>query len=295
MNEVVVRDGVRLMLGSNSDVLPVIEEGSIALTVTSPPYDDLREYGGHSWCFDTVARELFRVTAEGGVVIWIMQDATHEGSRTLTSFRQGLGFVEAGFRMHDVMIWSKDVFTAVGSSAVRYPCTWEFMFVLSKGKPRAYNPICDRRNLSAGDRRPIGKVVRLVDGTTCRKMHDSVSDAIREFGIRFNVWNLPTYKHVKGHVDHPAPFPESLARDHVLSWSNQGDLVLDPFMGSGTTGVACVQTGRKFVGIEAEQRYFEAARIRIKKAVRLDDGSFKLGYGPRLVKQPGFFSKGSER
>lgn len=235
------------------------------------------------------------MSADGGVVVWIVQDATYKGSRTLTSFKQGIGFVEARFRMHDVMIWAKDSFTSVGSVSVRYPCTWEFMFVLSKGKPRVFNPLCDRRNLSAGDRKTAGRMVRQPDGSTVRKLHERVFDATREYGIRFDIWNLPGERIPDVRKIHPAPFPESLARDHVLSWSNPSDLVLDPFVGSGTTGVACVQTGRRFVGIEVEQKYFEAACARIKKAVRLDDSGFKLGYGPRLAKQPGFFAKESKK
>ena len=80
---------------------------------------------------------------------------------------------------------------------------------------------------------------------------------------RYNIWY---FQNVNKYISHPATFPEHLANDHIISWSNAGDLVLDPFMGSGTTGVACVNTGRRFIGIELDQGYFEIAKTRIMKA-----------------------------
>lgn len=282
---------LRLILGDCSEKTESLESESVDLIVTSPPYDDLREYGGHSWDFDRLSVQMFRVLKPGGVVVWIVQDATRDGSRTLSSMRQAIGFRDVGFLMHDVMIWSKDGFTAVGSFKVRYPCTWEYMFVLSKGKPKTFNPICDRRNLSAGSRKKAGQMVRQSDGTVVRKLHERAFDAIREFGIRFNVWNVSSVKGNREEGGHPAPFPKSLVVDHVVCWSNSGDVVLDPFMGSGTTGVACVETGRRFVGIEIEQKYFEHALNRVRKTKKMDDSSFKIGYGPRLPMQDGFFKR----
>lgn len=231
------------------------------LTVTSPPYDNLRTYNGnnalwgeHVWR-DVIA-ELYRVTADGGVVVWVVGDATINGSETGTSFRQALWAMECGFRLHDTMIWGKPNFSAVGALAARYAPVFEFMFVWSKGAPNTFNPIKDRPNKHAG--KSAFGTIRQADGST-KPMSKTMT--IKEYGQRFNIWEIAPQCQ-KGH---PAPFPEQLATDHILSWSNEGDTVLDPFMGSGTTGVACVKTKREFIGIELDEGYFKIAEQRIRE------------------------------
>jgi site-specific DNA-methyltransferase (adenine-specific) len=244
-----------------------IPDGSVDLTVTSPPYDNLRTYNGtlNDWTpekWQAIIRELFRVTKQGGVVVWIVGDATIKGSETGTSFRQALYAMECGFRLHDTMIWNKGGFTAVGTLRSRYGSVFEYMFVWSKDAPQTFNPLKDRKNKHVGAV-PHG-TIRQKDGSTKSAF---LSGKVRgEFGQRFNIWDIAN-PGIAGNP-HPATFPEALARDHILSWSNPGDTVLDPFLGSGTTGKMAILHGRKFIGIEQDADYFEIARKRIEHADR---------------------------
>ena len=259
----VTRDvfGVEMMLGDSSEKMGSIPDGSIDLTVTSPPYDNLRKYNGKNkiWTFDkfkSIAEELYRVTADGGVVVWVVNDAVVNGSETGTSFKQALYFMDCGFRLYDTMIWSKP--SPAAPTEGRYYDTFEHMFVFSKGKPKTLNLLCDRRNKSAGS-------VSNKETRSCREDRKTKAEkrVVKEYSRRFNVWEIS-----RGHnkTEHPAVFPVKLAHDHIVSWSNKGDTVLDPFMGSGTTGVACAELGRKFVGIELDESYYKVAKDRIEFA-----------------------------
>jgi len=256
-----------LYLGDCLEVMrDMLSDGSVDLTVTSPPYDNLRTYNGtlNDWTpekWQAVIRELFRVTTQGGVVVWIVADATINGSETGTSFRQALYAMDCGFRLHDTMIWNKGSFTGVGALATRYAPVFEFMFVWSKGAPATFNPLKDRKNKVAGK---LGGRLRRADGSM-RQMSTAGKDRA-EYGQRFAIWDIPP---VGGNrTGHPAPFPEALARDHILSWSNPGDTVFDPFLGSGTTGKMALLEGRRFIGIERVPNYFDIARRRIEDAQR---------------------------
>lgn len=253
---------VELLLGDCLDVMRGFEAECIDLTVTSPPYDNLRTYKGYTFDFEGIARELYRVTKPGGVVVWVVADQTINGGETGTSFRQALYFMERGFNLHDTMIWNKGGFSATGSLAVRYAPVFEFMFVFSKGLPRTFNPIKDRRNIHAGN--VIHGTVRNPDGSV-KPVARCGEKITTEFGQRFNIWNInPVKENRVG--NHPAPFPEALARDHILSWSDPGDLVLDPFTGSGTTGKMAVMYDRNFIGIEIAAEYHAIAEKRIRDA-----------------------------
>jgi DNA modification methylase len=248
----------RILCGDNCDMLVPLPRDCIDLVVTSPPYDDLRTYGGHSWDFYGVAWQLKRVLKPGGVIVWVVADETKDGSETGTSMEQALHFKRLGLNLHDTMIWNKDGFSDVGSTAVRYGPSSEFMFVLSKGRPKTFNPIKDRKNIKAG----VGKTgtIRTADGSM--KPVSSPGKQFADMGIRFNVWEIPPERSNITRV-HPAQFPEALARDHIASWSNPGDLVLDPFCGSGTTARAALDLGRNFIGIEINPDYCEIAETRL--------------------------------
>ena len=231
-----------------------IDDGSIDLTVTSPPYDNLRSYNGYSFDFEAVAKELYRITKDGGVVVWVVGDATIDGSETGTSFRQALFFKEIGFNLHDTMIYQKHNFSNPSSN--RYHQIFEYMFVFSKGKPKTFNALKDRPNVEAGKIGSWGKnTSRQVDGT----MVERKRKVNTEFGMRYNIWRIKTEMKPL----HPAPFPEELVEGHVLSWSNPGDVVYDPFMGSGTTAKVAIETGRKYLGSEISSEYWEIAQKRI--------------------------------
>lgn len=244
-----------LMQGDCSERMKEIPDGSVDLTVTSPPYDNLRSYNGnneqwgeHVW--KKVLEELHRVTVSGGVVVWVVGDATIKGSETGTSFKQALHAMECGFNLHDTMIYKK-FGSGMPHKAHRYGQTFEYMFVFSKGSPskgviKTY-PYTDK----------VGKTSRRQKDGSIKKGTYNIG------GGKFpNIWQYAG--ETKG--IHPAPFPEKLAHDHIISWSNEGDTVFDPFMGSGTTGVACVKTNRNFIGIELDQGYFDIAKRRIESA-----------------------------
>lgn len=258
-----------LWQGDCLELMKNIPNGSVDLTVTSPPYDNLRTYNGNieQWNFEkfkAIAKELFRVTADGGVVVWIVADATIKGSETGTSFRQALWFMDCGFNLHDTMIWEKPSFTATGSLAVRYAPVFEYMFVFSKGKPKSFNPIKDKPNKHFG-KKQTGSI-RQANGEV-RKTSGYGKRFIAKFGQRHNVWKMSPCNSSKERTGHPAPFPEQLAKDHIISWSNEGDTVLDCFMGSGTTGKMAVLNNRRFIGIELDEGYFNIAKKRIEEAV----------------------------
>ena len=255
------QDGVTLYHGDNVQAMrEAIPDQSIDLVVTSPPYDNLRTYGGHTWDFEGLAAELWRTIKPGGVVVWIVNDATVDGSETGTSFRQALHFKDIGFRLHDTMIWNKGAFSSVGDLQTRYAPVMEFMFILSIGAPKSFNPIKDRKNVACG-RSLSGSTVRNADGTI--KPVSNPDWIIPEFGQRFNVWEMPG--EMKRMNEHPAPFPEPLARDHILSWSNEGDTILDPFSGSGTTLKMARLMGRNGIGIEIHQDYCDIAVERLRQ------------------------------
>lgn len=245
-----------------------MDSESIDLTVTSPPYDNLRTYNGmNDWNADkwrSVIAELHRVTRDGGVVVWVVGDATVKGSETGTSFMQALWAMECGFRLHDTMIWNKP--NVLPLTHNRYEQAFEFMFVWSKGRPNNWNGIKDKVNVGAG--RAVTGTRRESDGST-KKLNGAGTKSISPLGLRHNVWNIETAKGAKSH-NHPAPFPESLARDHILSWSNPGDTVFDPFLGSGTTAKMALTSGRGFIGIEREPEYFAMAKERCKPYMEED-------------------------
>ena len=248
---------MKLIQGNCSEILKTLPENSIDLTVTSPPYDNLRDYNGYDFNFEGIAKELYRVTKQGGVVVWVVGDATIKGSETGTSFKQALYFKEIGFNLHDTMIWNKGCFSAVGALVNRYAPVYEYMFILSKGYLKTFNPIKDRKTIHGGKK--VNGTVRNKDGTM-KSFSKEVT--INEYGQRFNIWEQSPQRQRGGH---PAPFPEKLAEDHILSWSNEGDTVLDPMCGSGTTLKMAKLNNRKFIGIEISEEYCKIAEARILK------------------------------
>lgn len=239
-----------------------IDPDSIDLTVTSPPYDNLRTYNkSSSWGwpeFSAIAAGLWRVTKPGGVVVWVVGDATIKGSETASSLEQALAFKKMGFNLHDTMIYQKPDFKPLTHN--RYEQCFEFIFVFSKNSVKTFNGIKDKPNVGAG--RKVTGTWRDTDGTT-KVMSGANTKEIAAFGLRHNIWPIKTEKGCGG-FNHPAPFPEQLAHDHILSWSNEGDTVFDPFLGSGTTGKMALQLGRKFIGCEIDEEYFAIATKRIE-------------------------------
>jgi site-specific DNA-methyltransferase (adenine-specific) len=246
----------------------------IKLTVTSPPYDDLRtynknvggnkdEFNGYSFPFEDIAKELFRVTQKGGVVVWVVSDAVHNGSETGTSFRQALYFKEIGFNIHDTMIYRK--LNPPPNSGSRYQQMFEYMFVFSKGKPTTTNIELRDRSNKCNDKRTYRKkkFSRNKDGEFNENDY-----FVKERVPDFNIWDFyvggGNSTNDKVAFEHPAIFPEELVKRHLESWSNEGDIIYDPFMGSGTTSKMCLLNNRNYIGSEVSLEYCEIERKRLQ-------------------------------
>jgi site-specific DNA-methyltransferase (adenine-specific) len=251
------------------DTMSRMPDEFIDLTVTSPPYDNLRTYNGYSFDFESIAKELYRVTKEGGVVVWIVGDATINGSESGTSFRQALYFKEIGFNLHDTMIYNRN---ARFPENVRYYQEFEYMFVFSKGKPKAFNALTQRKTeetIRDLKRRSNQKTKVRNDNKKVIQNRFTEKSKDNELRVKSNIW---TYSVGGGKTSkdkiafkHPAIFPEQLANDHIISWSNESDLVYDPFMGSGTTAKMAIANNRNWIGSEISSEYCDIIHERIKQ------------------------------
>jgi site-specific DNA-methyltransferase (adenine-specific) len=251
---------LELYNGDSEEILKNIPDESIDLVVTSPPYDNLRSYMGigDTWNhnkFCKIASELYRVIKTGGIIVWVVNDKTEKGSETGTSFRQALHFMDIGFNLNDTMIWQKTN-PMPQVKQPRYNQVFEYMFVFSKGTPKTFNPIME----------PCKCAGQIYD-STCKNMGGESGRTHKTFNVnkekvKSNVWNIAV---AQNKTSHTAVYPIQIALDHIYSWSNEGDVVLDPFMGSGTTGLAALQLNRRFIGIEMVEDYFNLSKDRIEK------------------------------
>ena len=248
--------------------MKMLPNDCIDLTVTSPPYDNLRTYNGFSWDFEATAKELYRVTKQGGVVVWVVGDATVKGSETGTAFKQVLFFKECGFNLHDTMIYEKH--NPVPNAKTRYQQSFEYMFVLSKGKPKTANILEEPRRNECNDKRTYRKKKFTRDKSG--EFAGARDYYIKENVPRRNIWayKIGLYNSTADKIafKHPAIFPERLVQDHILSWSNDGGIVLDCFMGSGTTAKMALLNNRNFIGFEISEKYCEIANERIDNLLK---------------------------
>jgi DNA modification methylase len=244
---------IDLRLGDCLEVMKDISNESIDLVITSPPYDDLRDYNSNL-DFESIIKELFRIIKDGGIVVWNVNDKINKGSKSLTSFKQAIMFVNNGFNLNDTMIWKKSN-PMPQVKQPRYNQCFEYMFIFSKGKPKTFNPIMV-------DCKSADKEYK----STCKKITKNKKRIYKEFKINKqkvedNIWEFAVSQNK---TKHPAVFPIELPLRHIKSWSNENDTVLDCFMGSGTTGIACKQLNRNFIGIELDETYYNIAKERIE-------------------------------
>ena len=281
----------RIVCGDNTEVLSGFPDACIDLVVTSPPYDDLRTYGGHSWNFETLAAQLVRVLKPGGVIVWVVGDKTEDGSESLSSMKQAIHFKEAcGLKVWDTMIWHKPN-PAPGDGKFRYHQAWEYVFVMTKGQPKTCNMIRDVPASMGGRTEVIGYDRRRDQANTKTERKPFLRP---ELGFRSNVWTVaksPAAEDAIAKDGHPAIFPLRLAKDHVASWSNPGDVVLDPFTGSGTTLKAAKELERLWCGIEINPEYCAIAEARLSQGVlQLETCAMRpnIDYptGPDIEKSP---------
>ena len=247
----------KIICGDCVDIMKTMPDECIDLTVTSPPYDDLRKYNGYAFDFENIANQLYRITKPGGVVVWVVNDATVKGSETCTSARQKIYFKDVvGFNIHDTMIYAKNSYMPLTHR--RYEQAFEFMFVLTKGAPKTFNPIMIP-SLTAGTKRSRGGSKSKEDTYAERKRNESTT--VNSMKQHPNIFYYDVGKNEK--TTHNAPFPEQLACDQIMSWSNREDVIFDPMCGSGTTLKMAKLLGRNYIGIDISQEYCEIAQKRV--------------------------------
>src|SRR3990167_1472898 len=252
------------------DTMARMPDNFVDLVVTSPPYDNLRDYKGYTFDFESIAKELYRITATGGVVVWVVGDSTDNGTESGTSFRQALYFKEMGFNLHDTMIYFKGSSPYPGNT--RYNQTFEYMFVFSKGSPKSFHAI-QQQKLTFNSKKKKSGTYRQIDGSLGKpdaKAIERFEKADRvETKDADNVWyilsGIGKGTQDKSAFEHPATFPEELASKHIYSWSKENDLVYDPFMGSGTTAKMAKLLKRNYIGSEISEDYCKIAQERLDK------------------------------
>lgn len=239
------------------NLMESMDENSVDLTVTSPPYDELRNYNGYQFNFQDIARGLFKVTKKGGIVVWVVGDKIKNGNRTLTSFKQALYFQSVGFNVHDVMIYQKKNTPFMRTNA--YTNCYEFMFVLCKGNPKTFNPLRVKTARQGREMMPFNKGA---DGVNRKTLGE-----LKPEKTKINIWEYATglggTTRDRIAFRHPAVYPEKLAEDHILSWTNPGDVVFDPMCGSGTTCKMALKNNRFYIGCDISKEYVELTEKRL--------------------------------
>jgi len=253
------------------ETMAKMPDNFIDLTVTSPPYDDLRTYNGYCFDFENVAKQLSRVTKIGGVLVWVVNDKTQKGSETGTSFRQALFFMDCGFRLHDTMIWEKKNPIPNDPRQNRYIQATEYMFVFSKNAPKTCNYITEPC-LMAGIDAGTGTARKQNGDVRTDRKEKRKGKVVKDLKPLTNVWRYSNGTICK---EHPASFPEQLANDHIVSWSNENELIYDCFMGSGTVAKMSILNKRNYIGSEISKEYCEIAEQRLKMCGGLFFNSFQ--------------------
>ena len=256
----------KIYCGEASDILKAFPKESIDCIITSPPYNELRDYKGYSFNFENIASELVRILKPGGVIVWVVGDQVQNGSETGTSFRQALYFKDdLNMNIHDTMIYLKNSSSfPARKEGNRYSQVFEYMFVFSKGKPKTANLLCDKPNAWRGWV-GFGKVKKRIKSGELIEINKKPTP---EFSPRTNVWKYCTGKTYSSSdtiaFEHPAIFPEGLAGDNILTWTDENDIILDPFSGSGTTCKMAKLLNRKYIGIDISQEYVDIAIKRLE-------------------------------
>lgn len=243
---------------TNIETLKRMEDNTIDLTLTSPPFGHQRSYEGFSWDPDVLASLLYEKTAEGGVCVWVIGNPTVKGSETGEAFEQALIFQDAGWRINDTIIFAKNN-PLPGDCGPRYRQTFDFMFIFSKGRPKTFNPIMEPTK-NAGKTYKSLRVTEDGRGATEEGLRITKTERKKGNIFYYNVGSASSKDKIA--FEHPAIFPEKLAEDMISSWTNEGDLVFDPFSGASTSGIASYQLKRNFILSEISPKYCELSQRR---------------------------------
>ena len=261
------QERISIYHGDCVDVLSTLPKADLILT--SPPYGTLRDYGGHGFDWRRVVSAIVPALKPGGVIVWVVADQTIDGSESGESFRQALYFMDYGLRLHDTMIYERTGMT--NPTPNRYHNMYSFMFIFSEGAPRTFNAIIDHPATSPGRTRSHAGF-RTRSGLLPSRPGHYTQAAMTK---RSNIWRIyagsnhsaPDF--LAAH-QHPAIFPLALARDHISTWTNPGDLVIDPMCGSGTTLRAAKDLDRRAIGIDIHEPYCALAGQRMDEAKLLE-------------------------
>lgn len=239
-----------------------IPDNSVDIVVTSPPYDGIRDYNGFNFDLHETGRGLIRILKEGGIVAMVIQDQTKNFGKTLTSFKTIIDWCDnIGFKLFECVIYRKH-----GSEGAwwtnRFRVDHEYMPIFLKGeKPQYFN----KENLKVpsihGGKVMTGSGSRRTDGKTNAR----VTRPINTMKCRGTIWNYL----MAGDKDpikrqHPAPFPDQIPLDFIECFCPPGGVVLDPFMGSGSTAVAAKKLNRKYIGFDTSEEYIKIAHARLR-------------------------------
>lgn len=237
-----------------------MSDNFVDMTLTSPPYDQIRQYNGFSFDFESVANQLFRITKMGGVIVWVVGDATINGNETGTSFKQALYFKEIGFKLYDTMIYQK--MNPPPKNHPRYEQSFEYMFIFSKDKPKTFNPILEDCKCAG----LVNKGTMRNEGKDDLSKKHGYGKLVKNQKIKSNIWSIPVGKNKDKFIHkHPAIFPEELAQNHILSWTNENDIIYDCFMGSGTVAKMAKLNNRNYIGSEISKEYCEIIEKRLQQ------------------------------
>ncbi len=257
----------KIICGDCVEVLKSIPDNSIDLVVTSPPYDGIRKYNGFSFNLHSTGKELFRVLKDGGIIAMVIQDQTKNFGKSLTSFKTIIDWCEnVGFKLFETIIYKKH--GAEGAWwTKRFRVDHEYIPIFLKGeRPAYFNKEPLKIPSKHGGKTMTGCATRLTNGKTLK----SKRVFINPMKCRGTLWDYTTcgdgtrLKH-----QHPATFPDKIPVDFIRCFCPKNGIVLDPFIGSGTTALAAIQLNRNYIGIDISKEYCELAKKRIREEIEL--------------------------
>lgn len=245
--------------------MEMLPDDCVDLVVTSPPYDAVRKYNGFAFDLHQTGAQIHRVLKDGGIAAMVIQDQTKDFGKSLTSFRTIIDWCDSfGFKLFECVIYRKN-----GSEGAwwkhRFRVDHEYIPLFLKGDRPAY---FDKQPLRVPSKHG-GKVMsgsgnRRTDGAT----NGTVRREINATKCRGTIWNyLMAGDKNPLKRKHPAVFPDAIPSDLIQCFCPPGGIVLDPFIGSGSTAVQALKHERHFIGFDISQEYCDLCNQRLEKDV----------------------------